>query len=393
MRVLREGESPRLAQALANAWSSDETFALLPAKSSVTAQYIQALLERLPERYRTKHFCMLTSGSTGVPNLVVGCRSRAEELASVLHNAQQNESVCETIVALPLAYCYAFINQWLWSLTHRCKLRMTLGLSDPVSFMRTLREARDGMLCLVGSQVPLLFDYAQSGQYPGVIRLHFAGGRFPQEHIGRLLELFPNSLIFNNYGCAEAMPRLTLRRSEEDDDATSVGRPIEGVTLSTSSDGSILFRSPYRIVARFVSQEFDEIDTDRWLPTGDKGRLLDDGQLSILGRSNQVFKRYGEKIAITQIIETVAREWDGQIASYRECDANGEDGYVLSLSPAPTAAELQGLLLGLRRRHSRPHWPLRIESVPDMPTLPNGKIDAGALHNLEECTTHWRQHI
>jgi acyl-CoA synthetase (AMP-forming)/AMP-acid ligase II len=393
LQILTESDAPALAQELATAWSAESTFAVLPAKGRTRVRDVQDLLRLLPDRYRTKHFCMLTSGSTGAPNLVIGCRARSEQLVTILHAVQESEPVRQTIVALPLSYCYAFINQWLWALVYRHELVVTGGLADPRSFLASLDQAREAMLCLVGSQVPLLLKYADGQTYNGVIRLHFAGGRFPQEHIDELQRLFPNAAIFNNYGCAEAMPRLAIRKAQDADQATSVGRAIPGVKLSTSQNGEVLFRSPYRIVARFISGALEEIDDQRWLPTGDVGELHDDGQLWIMGRGNEVFKRYGEKISLAQIVETIASEWKGMIGTYREPDTNGEQGYVLCLCPQPTPTELNQLLMALRRVHPRPHWPLRIESLPRMPTLPNGKIDSGFLFRIEGRLIHWRQHI
>ena len=73
------------------------------------------------------------------------------------------------------------------------------------------------MICLIGAQVPLLIEYYAGHVFSGVIRVHFAGGRFPAERLGDLHQIFPNAQIFNNYGCAEALPRLTLRPAEAAD--------------------------------------------------------------------------------------------------------------------------------------------------------------------------------
>jgi len=374
-------------------WNGEETFAYLPEKSPVPRDWVAGALESLPEALRTGCFCLLTSGSTGSPRIVVGSKGRAERLAAVLHQAQQSEPVAETIVTLPLSYCYAFVNQWLWARMSGRRLVMTHGLSRPDALLASLRGAGDAMLCLVGPQVPLLIGMAGEEAFPGVVRIHFAGGRFPQERIPRLRAMFPNARIFNNYGCAEAMPRLTLRPAEAGGEASDIGLPIPGVQLKTGEAGEILFRSEYRGVALVDSEGCRPIPDDEWIASGDLGREDAGGHWHVLGRPGEVFKRYGEKVAIPQVLATVNQHWTGQSSSYRDRDSAGEDGFALVLCPVPPEETVRSILQALRALHPRTHWPLRIESRDALPLLPNGKVDGGALKDLDGKLLHWRQRI
>jgi len=390
--ILVEG-IPNHIGSLGSLWDADDTFAYVASKSAISREWIADSLERLPEPYRIGHFCLLTSGSTGVPKLVIGRKSRSEQLVKVLHDVQQSEAVEETIVSLPLSYCYAFVNQWLWSRVYNRRIVVTPGLSQPNVFLETLRVARDAMLCLVGPQVALLAQMFGEECFPGVIRVHFAGGRFPQEKIPLLKRMFPSALIFNNYGCAEAMPRLTLRRAEEAEAASDIGRPLPGVRLKTGGSGELLFLSEYRSVGLVDDAGFQAIADDEWIPSGDLAHCGDNGRWQLLGRPGEVFKRYGEKVAVPQILATVNRHWPGQIGYYRDKDGAGEDGYVLVLCPPPLKDQLQLLFRAFRTSHSRTHWPLRIESAVSLPLLPNGKVDGLALRVAGDKFLHWRQRV
>ena len=229
---------------LDSAWQEPETFAFIPDKAGEVHGMIEAALSALPPPYRTGHFALLTSGSTGRPKLVFGARDRSSLLARVLHAHQQSEKVKETVVALPLTYCYSFVNQFLWARLHDRRLVLTHGLTRPDELKSALLKAESAMICLVGAQVPLLMEYYDGSAFPGVIRLHFAGGRFPSERLDDLRRLFPTALIFNNYGCAEAMPRLTLRPANAAEEASHVGWPLPGIEIDTSANGELLFRSP-----------------------------------------------------------------------------------------------------------------------------------------------------
>jgi acyl-CoA synthetase (AMP-forming)/AMP-acid ligase II len=294
---------------------------------------------------------------------------------------------------LPLTYCYAFVNQWLWAKKFNRRLIQTHGFSRPDNLRKALLKATDAMICMVGAQVPMLIQQFKNESFPGITRLHFAGGRFPQEHLKRLKSFFPNSMIFNNYGCAEAMPRLTIRTAEQANTATDIGYPLPGVRLKTSENGELLFYSPYSSVAFIDEDGFHETTDKAFTATGDFGVAGKNGRWSITGRSNEVFKRYGEKIALPQVIQTLTGNWDGNIASYRDKDSAGEDGYVLVLSPEPSLDQVREILKSFRANFPRTHWPLRIESTESLPLLSNGKIDYLRLAKLENKNKHWRQRL
>jgi acyl-CoA synthetase (AMP-forming)/AMP-acid ligase II len=393
MRIQYIGDAGSHPDEVGSSWDEIETVALVPVRSPVSRAWLEASLDRLPERLRTGHFCLLSSGSTGAPRLFVGAKARAERLVRVLHDAQDSEPVAETIVALPLSYSYALVNQFVWSRVFGRRLTMTPGFARPEALILALENAADAMLCLVGPQGQMLPGMLRGHVFPGVIRLHFAGGRFPQEYLRALRTLFPNAAIFNNYGCVEAMPRLAIRKADDASSASDVGCPIPGVELSLRSDSSLLFRSPFSAVASLNPDGCRETSRDEWLPTGDLAALDNNGHWQLVGRKSEVFKRYGEKIALPQILSTVNAGWDGQAGAYRDQDSAGEDGYVLVVAPHPRTPEVQGLLRVFRQSFRRSHWPLRIESVPEMPVLPSGKIDHAALRASPETTLHWRQRI
>jgi acyl-CoA synthetase (AMP-forming)/AMP-acid ligase II len=382
-------DSQSSVAALNAAWERSETFLIDP--SGVTYADAGGVLDALPGSVVRDHFVLMTSGSTGAPKAIVGSKQRAEALARVLTKAQSNDDIAETIVVLPLHYSFAFVNQWLWSRVEGRRLCMTPGFAAPREVLDELRRADHAMLCLVGIQVPLLDRYFSGHRFEGIHRLHFAGGRFPQESLGRLRDFFPNAIVYNNYGCAEAMPRLTLRRADEADEASNIGRPLPGIELSTSDDGALRFRSPYSAVGFVEDGRWNAVMPDDWIATGDLGERLPSGDWRLTGRSSEVFKRHGEKISIAAVLASVSTVWHGQASCYRTRDRHDEEGFVLVLAPKPTDAEVRAVLTALRT-YARAQWPLRVESRDTLPLLLNGKID---VHALEDAANdeHWHQRI
>lgn len=391
-RVLIERHEPGDLAELDEAWSAAETFAFLPEKSGVPESWVRDSLGALPNELRRDHFALLTSGSTGRPRLVIGAKPRAEELARLLHRVQESAPVEETILALPLTYCYAFVNQWLWARVMERRLVHTRGFSHADSLRAALRDAREAMICLVGIQVPLFAQWLGGESYGGVIRVHFAGGAFPQQQLAAVRRIFPNAEIFNNYGCAEAMPRLAVRRAADAAVAADIGAPLPGVSLMSAGNGELRFRSPFGAVAYVDGNGLHRITSDEWVPTGDLG-VQEGGRWLLTGRANEVFKRHGEKVALPLLLETVSAAWRGPAGFYRERDAAGEEGHVLVLAPRPSEDDVHAILQSFRAQHPRALWPLRIESAERLPTLPNGKLDRASLAELGAKTVHWRQRI
>lgn len=372
-------------------WQAAETFAFVPRKGPVAPSWIEQALASLPASLQQGHFALLTSGSTGAPKLVVGARSRAEQLARLLHEVQHSEPVTETVVLLPLTYCYALVNQWLWARLFGRALRMTTGLGDPAAVRRTLDGARDAMLCLVGAQAQLLARHFGQEAFGGVIRVHFAGGPFPQRELPTIRRMFPRAQVYNNYGCAEAMPRLALRRAEDGESSADLGAPLPGIELQCDQAGRLLFRSPFAAVGFVDEQGFHALPPGALVPTGDLGRPGPAGHWLLDGRDGEVFKRYGEKVAVSAVVGKVLEHWRGEASYVPTPDALGEPGYVLVLAPVPSEDEARQVLRTLRAHFPRPHWPLRLEGLPALPRLDNGKVDRVGLAAIGERSVHWRQ--
>jgi long-chain acyl-CoA synthetase len=391
MLTLVETGQPHAVRQLADAWEQPGLLLVLPGPPHpVDGDRLQAMMRTIPPEFQQRHFALLTSGSTGTPKLVIGLRERAEALTRQMHSRQELDAVRSTVCALPLSYSYALVNQWLWSRVHDRALRATRGLADPASFFRELHDAPASMLCLVGSQLPLLRRLMPDGeQFQQVLRLNFAGGPFPQHELPWLSQVFPAATVFNNYGCTEALPRLCIRQAAESEDPASMGEPVDGVELR-SAQGVLEFRSPYAAVAIAAQDGCRALADAQWISTGDLAEQLPNGRWRLAGRANEVFKRHGEKISLAELTAAVRASWPGSAAFYLDKDAQGEAGHVLVLAPTPDAAALRGILATFRR-YRRAHWPLRVEGLPTLPLLAHGKPDVAALAQHDGRQVLWRQ--
>lgn len=392
MYILSAQEVNKDISKLSKAWIDPPTFVFLPERSGISKDWIEEAMACFPERFRTGHFALLTSGSTGQPKLVVGSRQRAENIICVIHELQKNEPAEETILVLSLTYCYAFVNQWLWARIFNRRFIQTPGFRNPDFLKEVFLNANNAMICLVGPQIPLFIrHFGENISFHGIIRLHFAGAPFPQTYIEKIHRIFPNAKVFNNYGCAEAIPRLTIRDKEDSDDPANIGWPLQGVRLKTDEEGMLFFNSPYAAVGCYDNSGFSTFSKDAWICSGDIGEMLKNGCWRIKGRRDEVFKRFGEKISIPQLLKTVYSCWSGEATFYKEKDSNAEEGHILVLSPKPSEKKYRDVLNAFRKNHPRTHWPIRLEGIDSLPLLENGKIDKFALGENKDKAIYWYQ--
>lgn len=321
---------------------------------------------------------LLTSGSTGAPKIIATSLEKLDCGLAAIHAAQRLAGVTSTGVVLPLAYSYAFVNQFLWAVRFERRLVLTAGLAMPADALRQLREASAQMVCLVGHQARLLQRYRFGAQdaLPAVTVLNFAGAPFPVSCIPGLRILFPNATLFNNYGCSEAMPRLTVARMEEtSEDSTRVGRAIDGVELRIAGAdpvGPITFRG--RSASLGVLEEDGQlIPHPDWIPSGDLGRLENE-ELHVLGRHDQVVKVFGERISLFEIEDALLAAGAEEAMAWVGVDGNGGDAIQCVIggdAPPPPDA----LATAFAARLPRNLWPKDVRYAAEWPRLDNNKTD------------------
>ena len=288
MEILHEVELRRDLARLSSAWKAAETFVFLPEKPGIDGAWIDRAARVLPADLRAGHFALLTSGTTGEPKLVVTPRERSERLVRVLHELQESEPVLETILALPLTYSYAFVNQWLWATVHGRSIVPTRGFGRPESLGRALCEARASMICLVGVHVPLFARFFQNESFPGVQRVRFAGGRFPQEKLDAVRRIFPCGSHSSTITVApRPCPGSRCGCAEESEDAATSRRPLPGVELKFDESEQILFRSAYGAVGVVSHVGFSAIAPETWVRTGDLGRPTRARHVAVDGASQR----------------------------------------------------------------------------------------------------------
>ncbi len=296
--------------------SEDERIALLPAKVSPNA--VASLI--------------FTSGTTGQPKGVMLSHKNLTNMVSMLSSVFEMDTGDGILSVLPLYHTFEFSTGFLtpfsrgtqitylsdlngeelaraiknghvtgmvgvpalWELLHR---RIMSRLRERGEWVGNAAEAlikfnsrlRDKTPFNLGS---VIFRPIHSG-LGGNIRYLISGGSALNEKIKRDMHGL-GFTILEGYGLTEASPVLTVTRPQNALNATSVGRPLPGVEVRISDPdafgiGEVIARGPNVMLGYYQNEQATQSAIiSRWLHTGDLGRLDDDGNLYLVGRSKEI---------------------------------------------------------------------------------------------------------
>jgi long-chain acyl-CoA synthetase len=165
--------------------------------------------------------------------------------------------------------------------------------------VRMAREAGEE----VPAELASAFDQADEALYKNVRALF--GGRI-RECVTGAAPIAPEILRFfyacgvpvmEGYGMTETSTSATVNRPTGNGFRFgSVGRPQAGVEVRIADDGEVLIKGPNIFQGYYKNQDAtEEALEDRWLHTGDLGRLDEDGFLYITGRKKDIIITAGGK--------------------------------------------------------------------------------------------------
>ncbi|HEV7683020.1 MAG TPA: AMP-binding protein [Pyrinomonadaceae bacterium] len=182
----------------------------------------------------------------------------------------------------------------LWELLHRRIKNKLFERSDWIgktaeAMIKANAWLRDNTPFNLG---PFAFYQIHEG-LGGRIRYFISGGSALNETIQKDFQGL-GFTILEGYGLTEASPVLTVTRPENRMLTGSVGRPLPGVEVKISEPdasgvGEVIARGPNVMLGYFADENATrEALVERWLYTGDLGKLDDDGNLFLVGRSKEI---------------------------------------------------------------------------------------------------------
>ena len=302
--------------ALPDEETEDQRIALLPTR--FTAQSVASLI--------------FTSGTTGHPKGVMLSHRNLTSMVSMLSSVFDMTTNDGVLSVLPLHHTFEFSTGFLtplsrgaqitylpeltsdalaraiknghvtgmvgvpalWELLHRRIKNRLYERSDWIgktadTMIQANAWLRDKTPLNLG---PLVFYPIHEG-LGGRIRYFISGGSALSEKIQKDFQGL-GFTILEGYGLTEASPVLTVTRPENRMLTGSVGKPLPGVEVKiaepdASGVGEVIARGPNVMLGYYDNEEATRSTlVERWLYTGDLGKLDDDGNLYLVGRSKEI---------------------------------------------------------------------------------------------------------
>jgi oxalate---CoA ligase len=198
--------------------------------------------------------------------------------------------------------------------------------------------------------------------------------------------------IIETYGMTEAASMITANPLDGPRKPGSAGKPAgsqvrvaaaDGTAAAAGEIGRVMIRGAGIIKAYASGGRPGVIDADGWLDTSDLGYLDADGYLFLVGRSDDVINRGGEKIYPREIEEILLAQPGVRsaavIGAADEVLGERPVAYVIADADA-VAAQVEELLRAVcAQRLPRHKQPSEFWLVDEMPLGPTGKISRRLL--------------
>jgi amino acid adenylation domain-containing protein len=338
-------------------------------------------------------YVIYTSGSTGVPK---GCQIELGNLAHYLCWAERfyfagREGGCFGLYS-PLSFDLTVTSLYLPLLRGKTLHVFPADAELLDVFDRTFREDSPiDSIKLTPSHISLLRHLRLSRSK---VRLCIVGGEaMSMEQVRMLRSLSPQMEIYNEYGPTETTVGCVVKRLEGSDERVLIGKPIAntrvyimrglepmpiGITGEVLIGGAGVGRGYINRdeLNRLAFQEDLLLPGQRLYRTGDLGRWLPDGNLELLGRTDQQVKIRGYRIELGEIEHQLVSHAAVQDAVVTARDQNELVAYLTSEGGGINLDSLQEQLTAVLPDYMIPsHFVL----LDEFPLTPNGKVDRQAL--------------
>lgn len=340
-----------------------------------------------------------TSGSTGNPKGVMQTHlSMTFALESITQylRLDQNDKILNL---LPLAFDYG-LYQLLMSINLGATLILERSFTYPAQILNRINELDASVFPGVPTIYSMLIAQYQRKAFtlPSITRVTNTAAALPKSMLDPLKKIFPNALIFKMYGLTECKRATYLEPELLDSHGDSVGKAIpgtevflsspDGEKLPPGSEGILHIRGPHVMPGYWQRPEQSahmlvpgDIPGERILCTHDLFRMDKDGFLYFIGRTDDIIKSRGEKVAPLEV-EKVLLQIDGIIEAAVIGVSDATLGQAIKAfitvdkNHPPSIPLIKKTCLSQLENFMVPKY---FEILDDMPKSPNGKIDKKSL--------------
>ena len=350
-------------------------------------------------------YIMYTSGSTGRPKGVVGLhRGAVNRLAWMWRTYPflEDEVCCQKT-------SFTFVDSVAELFGPLLKGVPTViapdeVVKDPSRFVDLLESAQVTRLVLVPSLLREVLAVGGLRERLRHLRICVSSGEtLPLDLCRHFLAVLPHATLLNLYGSTEVSADVTCYDTWQlPDDAASVplGRPIDNTRIYVLDDqltpvadgepGELFVAGdglaqgywdrPELTAERFLANPFAGDRYARLYRTGDRARVLPDGNLELLGRVDRQVKIRGVRVELSEVEAVLSAHADVAQAIVDTRQAAGDLRLVAYLvARNATVVRVDELRAFCRERLPVHMVPSAFVQLPALPLTPSGKVDRLAL--------------
>jgi oxalate---CoA ligase len=347
-----------------------------------------------PPRAAVGGIFLSTSGTTGTPK---GILLREEQLMHVATSVVETHRLTRAdrgYCSLPLFHVNAEVVGVLATLRAGAYLAVDRRFSRR-GFWEVISDREITWINAVPALISILSMDPPSSRPAALRFVRSASAPLPLASLRK----FENQIgvpIVETYGMTEAASMITANPVDGVRKPGSAGRAAgpevrvesdEGTTAAADEIGRVKIRGAGVITSYDSGGRPGAIDADGWLDTGDLGYLDADGYLFLVGRSDDVINRGGEKIYPRDIEEILLAQPGVRSAAIIGIPdpVLGQQpvAYIVPADDAPDAKALEAALRAscaeLLPRHKQPS---EFRFMDQLPLGPTGKISRRLLKDL-----------
>lgn len=299
-----------------------------------------------------------TSGSTGRPKPMTAGKEQMRQSALATIGALGLRPGSTALLCMPLRYIAGQM-VLVRAMVGRLRLMAAAPSSHPYASLRRAPH----FAALTPMQVHETMLVKRERRLLRQTRCLIIGGGAVPPEMEQTLSRFPGA-VYSTYGMTETLSHIALRRLNGPH-ASAAYRPLPGVEVSLSAEGTLCIYAP-------------RVNPER-LITNDVAELLPDGTFLIKGRRDNVVCSGGIKMQIEEIERKLAALPCPYIVSYAPDERLGQALTLLYASDADRTDELREQCRALLSPYEVPRHFIRLDRLPLTATGKPARAEALAI--------------
>jgi acyl-coenzyme A synthetase/AMP-(fatty) acid ligase len=354
-------------------------------------------------------WCLFTSGSTGSPKgVLISGEDLLQRAVNEIEDYEITDEDC-LLSLLPFSFDVG-LNQFLSCLLSGAHL-VILNSWFPKDILTAARSQNINGISGVPSiwaealAYPKAADFEQNTQPLRYITV--SGGDLSKNQLLQLRKYFRNVKIFKTYGQTETFRSSMLKPFDFERKMTSVGGPIKGTEVCVLNDkgeiappnteGEIVHygvgtmlgylndlegtREKLRNIEQLGSKTMRR---GKWVFTGDRGKMDEEGYLYVLGREDGMIKTLGHRVYPKEIENCILEYERVKGAAVVGIKDERKGHAIIAEVVANGILDKQSLMAHLKERLPYYMIPAEINVVEYLPMTESGKIRYTAIKERYE---------